>query len=213
MSHDHDDKMIKSQLFRQQLQLDSIAVSVCVAMLVDFDKYRIWDEQACLAAASTSVIPCPGTKPRISLILLKVHITSKHHLKIRYLAGTKQPAKDILDSQPCTRFQIKSKVIAHHGISHFSDDRMISIKGYPRFPFVIPPNFLTTMYETKIITILQNYVMQIWIILPVTVVGLVLGQFSTRTTWHHGQFGTAHVSGQLGTIRGQFGSLWANFVH
>ena len=28
--------------------LDSIAVSVFVVVLVEFDKYRIWDEQACL---------------------------------------------------------------------------------------------------------------------------------------------------------------------
>ena len=28
--------------------LDSIALSVFVVILVEFDKYRIWDEQACL---------------------------------------------------------------------------------------------------------------------------------------------------------------------
>ena len=37
---------------------------------------------------------------------------------------------------------------------------------------------------------------------------LVLGQFGTRTIWHHGQFGTAHVGGQFGTMgkSGQFGT-------
>ena len=41
---------LKKFLFRIVLtsRLDSIAVSVFVFILVEFDQYRIWDEQACL---------------------------------------------------------------------------------------------------------------------------------------------------------------------
>ena len=54
-----------------------------------------------------------------------------------------------------------------------------------------------------------------WVMIPIEVDGRVLGQFGTRTIWHRGQFGTAHVDGQFGTRtiwhrtiwhRGQFGT-------
>ena len=111
------------------------------------------------AAASTSVIPCPGTKPRISLILLKVHITSKHHLIVPHhhlntLLERRRPPR-ILNHAPdfisLQKFLLTMEYPKTTWISYYSDDRMISIKGYLRFPFVIPPNFLTTMCETKII--------------------------------------------------------------
>ena len=44
-----------------QHSLDSIAVSVFVVVLVEFDKYRIWDEQPCLkkVTVSHSDMQCP----------------------------------------------------------------------------------------------------------------------------------------------------------
>ena len=37
-------------------QVDSIAVSAFLVILVEFDKYRIWDEQACLMADAASIV-------------------------------------------------------------------------------------------------------------------------------------------------------------
>ena len=43
-----DPSQIQEEDGRLDLRLDSIAVSVFEVILVQFDKYRIWDEQACL---------------------------------------------------------------------------------------------------------------------------------------------------------------------